>query len=111
MLAVNDPAIVRSCDVCVGPPSVATGHAALCHDIAARRAVMSCAVTLLSCRLLEHGAKDSSELQMLVAPMSDEELLQVIGEEAWGSCVSLGQSSSFQSRVCQFEQQLEQQQQ
>jgi hypothetical protein len=29
------------------------------------------------CRLLEHGAKDSSELQMLVAPMSDDELLQV----------------------------------
>jgi hypothetical protein len=35
---------------------------------------MWCAVL---CRLLEHGAKDSSELQMLVAPMSDEELLQV----------------------------------
>lgn len=28
-------------------------------------------------RLLEHGAKDSSELQLLAAPMSDEELLQV----------------------------------
>jgi hypothetical protein len=28
-------------------------------------------------RLLEHGAKDSLELQMLVAPMSDEEIMQV----------------------------------
>lgn len=32
---------------------------------------------LCASRLLEHGAKDSAELQMLVAPMSDEELMQV----------------------------------
>jgi len=34
-----------------------------------------CAVRVY--RLLEHGAKDMSELQLLVAPMSDTELLQV----------------------------------
>jgi hypothetical protein len=58
-----------------------------------------CAVAPLSCRLLEHGAKDSSELQMLVAPMSDEELLQVKAQGAWGSCASMGSSlsSSLQS--------------
>jgi hypothetical protein len=36
-----------------------------------------CCCCCCCCRLLEHGAADDRQLQQLVAPMSDQELLQV----------------------------------
>jgi hypothetical protein len=43
---------------------------------------------------LEHGAKDSSELQMLAAPMSDEELMQVGGQQQSSSYLVLSVEST-----------------
>lgn len=41
----------------------------------------------LPCRLLEHGADDPEQLNKLIAPMSDEELLQVAEERSLaGKC-------------------------
>lgn len=54
-------------------------------------------------RLLEHGAADVGELHMLVAPMSDEELLQVCETNSlhWGMQKRQGTSKARgQSKTC-----------